>query len=177
MRWAGISRCSLGIIRVLVGLLYLMMIRLVGALGLLIRSYTAVLAEILALRHEVAVLQRQLKCRSRLSWPDRAILSGLARLVATAVRAHRLVIPAILLARHGGCAAATGAILLAIDFFNVSGCSRRRPGRSAGGSGGGDVGRFVTTVGSGPDRRRMRRCMRGRTTLWAHREELENVSS
>jgi len=42
----------------LVRLVYLMMIRLVGALGLLVRSDTALLAEVLALRYEVAVLRR-----------------------------------------------------------------------------------------------------------------------
>jgi hypothetical protein len=85
---------------VLTRLLYLMMIRLGGAPGLLIRSDTAVLAEVLALRHEVAVLRRQLKDPPRLSWPDRAILSALARLLPTTVRAHRLVTPATLLAWH-----------------------------------------------------------------------------
>ena len=82
----------------LIRLLYLMMIRLVGALSLLIRSDTAVLAEVLALRHQVAVLRRQLNGRPRLSRPDRAILSAMARLLPTAVRAHRLVTPATLLA-------------------------------------------------------------------------------
>jgi hypothetical protein len=85
---------------VLFRLLYLMMIRLVGALGLLVRSDTAVLAEVLALRHEVAVLRRQLNGQPRLSWADRAILSALARLLPTAVRAYRLVTPATLLGWH-----------------------------------------------------------------------------
>ena len=88
------------IIGVLIRLLYLMMIRLVGAPGLLVRSDTGVLAEVLALRHEVAVLRRQPNGRPRLSWPDRAILSALARLLPTAVRAHRLVTPATLLGWH-----------------------------------------------------------------------------
>jgi len=70
---------------------YLMMIRLVSGLGLLVRSDTALLAEVLALRHEVAVLRRQLKAQPRLPWPDRAILSAMARLLPTALRAHRLV--------------------------------------------------------------------------------------
>ncbi|WP_433727391.1 integrase core domain-containing protein [Actinoplanes sp. CA-051413] len=84
----------------MIRLLYLMMIRLVGALGLLVRSETAVVAEVLVLRHEVAVLRQQLKGRPRLSWPDRVILSGLARLLPAAVRARRLVTPATLLGWH-----------------------------------------------------------------------------
>jgi putative transposase len=45
----------LTIIGVLVRLLYVMMIRIVGGLGLLVRSDKALLVEILTLRHEVAV--------------------------------------------------------------------------------------------------------------------------
>jgi hypothetical protein len=57
---------------------YLAVLRVFGWLALLARSDCAKDAEILILRHQVAVLQRQVKTR-RLSWADRAILSALAR--------------------------------------------------------------------------------------------------
>jgi putative transposase len=88
------------IIGVVTRMPYLMMIRPVGALGRLLRSETATVAEGLVMRHEVAVLRRQLKGQPRLSRPEPAILSGLARLLPAAVRAHRLVTPATLLGWH-----------------------------------------------------------------------------
>jgi len=65
---------------VALGLVYLMLVRVLSWLALLARSDTAKDAEILTLRHEVAVLRRT-NARPTLTWPDRALLSALGRLL------------------------------------------------------------------------------------------------
>jgi putative transposase len=82
-------------------LAYLAVLRVFGWLALLARSDRAKDAEILILRHQVAVLQRQVKA-PRLSRADRAVLAALARLLPRGqLRQLRLIIsPRTLLRWH-----------------------------------------------------------------------------
>jgi putative transposase len=80
-------------------LVYRLLVTVVSWLALLAQSSASKDAEILALRHEVAVLRR-VTARPRLSWSDRAVLAALARVLPRALRACRIVTPGTLLRWH-----------------------------------------------------------------------------
>jgi putative transposase len=77
---------------VTVRMLYLIIVHLAGWMALLTRSAASKDAELLVLRHELAVLRRQ-NPRPRLDWTDRMVLPALARLLPKPVRMSRLVTP------------------------------------------------------------------------------------
>jgi transposase InsO family protein len=80
-------------------LLYLIFIRVCGWLVLLGRSPASKNAELLVLRHEVAVLRRATP-RPRLDWADRAVFAALIRLLPGRLRMHRMVTPGTVLRWH-----------------------------------------------------------------------------
>jgi hypothetical protein len=95
---------------------YLAVLRVFGWLALLARSDRAKDVEILILRRQVAVLQRQVEA-PRLSWADRAVLAALARLLpGRQLRQLRLIIsPRTLLRWHAEHAGHPGAEALVRD--------------------------------------------------------------
>jgi putative transposase len=78
---------------------YLIFCRVLGWLVLLARTTAAKDAEIVILRHEVAVLRRQ-NPKPRLSWPERAVLAALIWLLPKPLQTWRLVTPATVLTWH-----------------------------------------------------------------------------
>jgi putative transposase len=84
---------------VLFRLLYLLVVRLFAWVALLARSGASKDVEILVLRHEIAVLRRQV-ARPKPDWADRAVIAALARLLPRRLRLHRIVTPGTLLTWH-----------------------------------------------------------------------------
>ncbi|WP_344412646.1 integrase core domain-containing protein [Amycolatopsis minnesotensis] len=80
-------------------LLYLLVARVFGWLVLCSRSDGAKDVEILVLRHQLAVLRRQV-ARPHLSWADRAVLAALVRLVPNWRRLRLIVSPRTILRWH-----------------------------------------------------------------------------
>src|SRR3979411_2343568 len=97
-------------------LVYLIFLLLISWAALLPRSDASKDAEILVLRHQLAVLRRQV-ARPRPSWADRAVISALARILSTTHRRQLFVTPGTLPRWH--------ADLLKRRWT----FTRRRPGR------------------------------------------------
>ena len=75
-------------------LIYLMFSKLLGWVVLCTQSDSTKEIEILVLRHQLALLQRRTP-RPRISWPDRALIAALIRLLPTGRRLGFLVTPSI----------------------------------------------------------------------------------
>jgi hypothetical protein len=86
-------------VAVLVRLIYRSLAMLLSWLALVARSSASKNAEILILRHEVAVLRRS-NPKPKIDWADRALLAALARILPKALLAHRIVTPGTLLRWH-----------------------------------------------------------------------------
>ena len=84
-----------------VALAYRLLVTVLSWLALVARSSSSKDVEILALRHEVAVLRRT-NPRPRMSWTDRAVLAALTGTMPRGLCTRRIVLPA-------RCCAGTGA--------------------------------------------------------------------
>ena len=80
-------------------LLCLLMVRLFAWVALLARSGASKDVEILVLRHEIAILRRQV-AHPKPDWADRAMIAALTRLLPGHLRVHRIVTPGTLLTWH-----------------------------------------------------------------------------
>ena len=80
-------------------LIYMIFLQLVNLLVLLGRSSTSKDAELLVLRHEVAVLRRA-NPKPQLDWADRAVFAALVRRLPRMLREHRLITPGTILRWH-----------------------------------------------------------------------------
>ena len=101
-------------------LLFLIMIRVFGWLVVLCRGDASKDAEMLVLRHEVAVLRRRVG-RPKLDWADRAALPCFAGLLPAGLRPFRLVTPGTLLVGTGGWSLGTGRIRIGqVDLRSLS---------------------------------------------------------
>ena len=83
----------------MVGLIYRFAVTILSWLALLARSSASKDAELLVLRHEVAVLRRS-NPKPVIGWTDRALLAALSRALPKVLRGHRIVTPGTLLRWH-----------------------------------------------------------------------------
>jgi putative transposase len=95
----GVSQQTGTIMIVPLRLLYLIFGQLLAWLMLLARASASKDAELLVLRHEVAVLRRATP-KPRLDWADRTLFAALIRCLPASLRGHRLVTPATVLRWH-----------------------------------------------------------------------------
>jgi putative transposase len=101
-------------------LTYRLLVTVLSWLALLARSSSARDVELLALRHEVAVLRRT-NPRPRMSWTDRGGAPALARFMPNGLRARRIVTPGTLCAGSNHC----GATASAMSMSGLLTCSLR----------------------------------------------------